>query len=217
MTMISQKLEWSLPLRSEESVQPVGQALGQTDLLINRCLQGESAAYAALYQLYAGYIYRLIYSLLQNREDAEEVLQDSFEYAFRKLSHFDPQKSQFKTWLYRIAVSRSRNKRRRKMLPTFSIQDTQEEGPNTGFDIVDEAAVAPEDRLMTQRRRQIIWAAVGELSDKLRETVILRHYEGLAYQEIGEILGIPAKTAESRMRLAHKALRTSLQELEAQL
>jgi RNA polymerase sigma-70 factor (ECF subfamily) len=91
----------------------------ETAQFIRRCLAGEEAGYVALYHAYSGMIYRLVYSMLQHKEDTEEVLQDSFEYAFRKLAHYDPHKSSFKTWLYRIAVSRCRNKRRRKWLRPF--------------------------------------------------------------------------------------------------
>lgn len=196
----------------EQEVSRKPQHHPQTEYLIKRCLNGETAAYAALYQLYAPYIYRLIYSLLNHKEDSEEVLQDSFEYAFRKLDQFDPAKSQFKTWLYRIAVSRTRNKRRRKLLPTFSIQQFEQEDRSEPFDVVDENDIDPETSAEKLGDRKMIWEALGHLSDKLRETVILRHYSGLSYQEIGNILGIPAKTVESRMRLAHKALKEHLQE-----
>ncbi|MEM7802023.1 MAG: RNA polymerase sigma factor, partial [Chloroflexota bacterium] len=76
----------------------------------------------------------------------------------------------------------------------------------------DENEIDPETSAEKLNSRKIIWSALGELSDKLRETVILRHYEGLTYQEIGGILNIPPKTVESRMRLAHKALRDILRE-----
>ena len=66
--------------------------------LIDCCLAGEEAAYGVLYSRLSGMIYRLAYGLLQNREDAEEVLQDSFEYAFRTLHRFDGRKAAFKTW-----------------------------------------------------------------------------------------------------------------------
>ena len=173
--------------------------------LIERCLNGEELAYHMLYNQHAGMVYRLAFSLLQNREDAEEVLQDSFDYAFRKLSHFDPQKSAFKTWLYRITVSRCRNKRRRKWLPTFTLNEYPE--PN----IHDPNSPPLEHMMEMDEQQKLIWQALGKLSLKLRETAILRYYHGLRYNEIGEILGIPAKTAESRMRLAHKALREHLE------
>ena len=57
-----------------------------------------------------------------------------------------------------------------------------------------------------------MWAAVSDLSPKLREVAILRYYGGLPYAEIGQVLDIPPKTAESRMRLAHQALRERLSE-----
>ena len=69
----------------------------ETQLLIERCLAGEQPAYVALYDQYSGVIYRLAYSLFHHQADAEEVLQDSFEYAFRRLDPSDARKSAFKT------------------------------------------------------------------------------------------------------------------------
>jgi len=178
----------------------------QSQTLISRCLAGEEMAYVALYNQYAGMIYRLCYSLLQHREDAEEVLQDSFEYAFRKLANYDANKSAFKTWLYQIAVSRCHNKRRRKWLPTFSLNQLVNQ------DVTDTDSPTPAETMQLTEQQQVVWTAIQELSDKLRATAVLRYYEGFSYVEIGQILGIPTKTAESRMRLAHNALRKSLAE-----
>ncbi len=179
-----------------------------TNALIARCLAGEDTAYVSLYEQYASMIYRLTFSLLQNKEDAEEVLQDSFEYAFRKLSSYDANKSAFKTWLYRIAISRCRNKRRRKWLPTFSLSQIINQ------EITDTKTLTPDETAVLNDRQKIIWQALSQLSPKLQETAVLRYYEGFSYVEIGAILDIPAKTAESRMRLAHKALRKLLDKKE---
>lgn len=176
----------------------------ETAALIRRCLAGEQRAYVELYDLYSGMAYRLAYSLLGDAQDAEEVLQDSFEYAFRRLDHFDARKSAFKTWLYRITVSRCRNKRRRKWLPSLSLSQFDDREPK------DPAAPMPEERAALSETQRAVWAAVNSLSPKLREVAILRYYGGLQYAEIGQVLDIPAKTAESRMRLAHKALRDAL-------
>ncbi|MEM7115578.1 MAG: RNA polymerase sigma factor [Chloroflexota bacterium] len=178
----------------------------ETQQLVNRCLAGDDTAYVALYNQCSGMIYRLAYGLLQNKEDAEEVLQDSFEYAFRRLDHFDPRKSAFTTWLYRIAVSRCRNKRRRKWLPTFSFNQINNE------ELTDTDSPSLDETLALNDRQLAVWQALKTLSPKLRETAVLRYYHGLRYQEIGDILSIPAKTAESRMRLVHKAMRKILQE-----
>lgn len=194
---------------SEQALRPwVGKppkyADEQSQALIRRCLAGEETAYVALYNQYSGMIYRLCLSLLQQREDAEEVLQDSFEYAFRKLDRYDAHKSAFKTWLYQIAVSRCRNKRRRKWLPTFPLNQL------AGQEVTDTESLTPDEQLNLTEQQQVVWMALQALSSKLRETAVLRYYEGFSYREIGRILGIPTKTAESRMRLAHKALRKAL-------
>ncbi|MBE2222048.1 MAG: RNA polymerase sigma factor [Anaerolineae bacterium] len=183
----------------------------QTLALIERCLNGDDTAYAALYNTYAAMIYRLNYSLLQHQEDAEEVLQDSFEYAFRKLDSFNPNKASFKTWIYRIAISRCRNKRRRKWLPTFSLTQLIHQDD----DITDANAATPDEIAALNAKQKRVWAALNELTPKLRETAVLRYYEGLTYVEIGSILDIPAKTAESRMRLAHSTLRDLLADEES--
>jgi len=173
----------------------------ELSFVIQRCLSGDEAAYAILYERHVGLVYRLAYSLLQNREDAEEVLQDSFEYAFRKLANYDDQKSAFTTWLYRITVSRCRNKRRRKWLPVSPLSLLAPEG------IKDDGAKSPDKALEQTELQREVWNALGQLSPKLRETAVLRYYYGLRYKEIGEILNISHKTAESRMRLAHRKLR----------
>ncbi len=161
-----------------------------------------------MYNQYAGSIYRLCYGILQQREDSEEVLQDTFEYAFRRLENFDVSKASFKTWLYQIAISRCRNKRRRKLLKTISISQI------LGEQIADTGLLTPAEEIELSERQEMIWQALGRLSPKLRETAILRYYEGFSYREIGQILSIPQKTAESRMRLAHESLRKTLQKEE---
>lgn len=206
MTIVSDTTAFPWPADGED-------AAIRAEPLIGRCLAGDAAAHAALYQKYATTIYRLTYSLLRHREDAEEVLQDTFEYAFRRLNQYDPEKAAFKTWLYSIAISRCRNKRRRKWLPHFSLSNLmQDESGRADLEICDVEAPQPEESAVLTAEKQRVWEALGALSDKLRETAVLRYYDGFSYVEIGAVLGIPAKTAESRMRLAHKALRALLED-----
>lgn len=183
----------------------IAEVASDQDLLIARCLEGEESAYLAVYNQYAGMIFRLCFSLLQNKEDAEEVLQDSFEYAFRRLENYDSKKASFKTWLYQISVSRCRNKRRRKWLVTLPLATLFVDHA------VDEITPTPAESMDLSEQQNMIWEAIGELSPKLREVSILRYYENMTYPEIGRVLSIPPKTAESRMRLAHKSLRLKLQ------
>ncbi len=166
--------------------------------LIAAARAGDQAACAAIYRRFVRPVFRLAYGVLLDRQDAEEVVQDSFAYAFRALDRYDPDRSAFRTWLYTITMSRCRNKRRRKWLPTVSLAEMAEWLPGR--------EPAPEAAAEQQGVREMIWEALGELSPKLREAVVLRYFDGLTYREMAEVLECPEKTAESRVRLAHEAL-----------
>ena len=171
---------------------------------IQQALKGKQSAYAELYEHFSAGIYRLCYGLVLNREDAEDVLQESFVYAFKNLRRYDASKSAFKTWLYTIAVSRCRNTYRRKQFPMIDFSEIlqlQIAGPNGD---TPEAAIAKRESV------DAIQTAMLELSPILRESVILRYGHGLTYREMAEILDCPQKTAESRVRLAHNKLKDVL-------
>lgn len=172
---------------------------------IKRANQGDQHAFAALYNEYAASLYRLLYSLLLNRQDAEDVTQEAFVYAFKNLQRYNPARASFKTWLYTIAVSRSRNVHRRKRPISIDIADMMRlKVPAAPSDM-------PEAHLARQRAKEAIAEALGTLSPRLREAVVLRYGQGLTYREIAEVMGCPQKTAESRVRLAHQRLREVLQ------
>jgi RNA polymerase sigma-70 factor (ECF subfamily) len=172
--------------------------------LIARCLGGDQSAYEALYSLYAPSVYRLCYSLLLNRQDAEDVLQESFVYAFRNLRRYDASRAAFKTWLYTIAISRCRNHYRRRSALLDVGHLFQLELPAPYADMPEPAAVRHDARAEVER-------ALAALSPRLREAVVLRYGQGMTYREIADVMDCPAKTAESRVRLAHEALKARLQ------
>ncbi|MCY3573072.1 MAG: sigma-70 family RNA polymerase sigma factor [Chloroflexi bacterium] len=182
-----------------------GQYNAKIDNAIARALHGDQSAYAALYDQYAAGLYRLCYSLLMDEQDAEDILQESFLYAFKNLHRYDSRKAALKTWLYTIAVSRCRNTYRRKRFLTVDISQW------FGAEIKAPAAEAPEVALMRRDASDSIMRALGELSPRLREAIVLRYGQGMTYREIGEVVGCPQKTAESRVRLGHQRLRQSLQ------
>jgi RNA polymerase sigma-70 factor (ECF subfamily) len=174
--------------------------------LITRCLQGDQAAYAALYDRYAPGLYRLAYSVLLVEQDAEDVLQESMVYAFRNLHQYDPGRGAFRTWLYTITISRCRNARRRKWLPTVALTHLL----NIGIEPPAPADESPESRAAWQEVRAALEQALHTLSPRLREAVALRYGQGLTYREMAVIIGCPQKTAESRVRLAHDQLRRAM-------
>lgn len=174
--------------------------------LIERCLRGEQAAFATLYERYAPSLYRLAYSVLLVEQDAEDVLQESMVYAFRNLHRYDSQRGAFRTWLYTITLSRCRNARRRKWLPTVALNSLL----NIGVEPSAPVDELPETRAAWQDIRESLAQALHTLSPRLREAVALRYGHGLTYREMAEIMGCPQKTAESRVRLAHEQLREAM-------
>lgn len=177
----------------------------ETDDIIARCLNGDQTGYSALYELYAPGVHRLCYSLLLNREDAEDVVQEAFVYAFKNLRRYDSNRAGFKTWLFTIAISRCRNMYRRNhsLLTELSqLLANTLPGPRSE---------RPETAHAEQSARAAVQAALASLSPRLREAIVLRYGHGLTYREMADIMDCPPKTAESRVRLAHEALRGTLQ------
>jgi RNA polymerase sigma-70 factor (ECF subfamily) len=114
------------------------------------------------------------------------------------------------TWLFTIAISRCRNKRRRKWLPLLPLEWLATESPPAPERAVEAA-------LERRGVRRQVWAALQRLSPPLREAVVLRYLGGLHYKEIGLAVGCHPKTAESRVRLGVEAMRTSLRQYASEI
>ncbi len=171
---------------------------------IERCLRGDQMGYAALYDHFAPIVYRMCYSLLLNREDAEDVTQETFVYAFRNIQRYDGSRSAFKTWLFTIAICRCRNLYRRSRHTVFDLVGLIQHTLHAP------RADMPEVRASQRAAQDAVQQALRSLSPRLREAVVLRYGHGLTYREMAEVIGCPPKTAESRIRLAHEALRDLL-------
>jgi RNA polymerase sigma-70 factor (ECF subfamily) len=182
-------------------------------LYLAAAARGDEDACTWLYGAYSPRVFRLALGLLEEMADAEEVAQDTFVYAFRSLGRYDPARSSFSTWLCTIAVSRCRNKRRRKWLASVPLHLLGEhEQPAQDS----ESGRQVEKLLEAHGIRRQVWQAVLRLPPKPAEAVALRFFGELSYAEMGQVLGISPKTAESRVRLDLQALRRTLAEAELQ-
>ena len=174
--------------------------------LIQRWLtSGDENAAEALYKAHHVRVYRLAYGLLGDANEAEEVMQDVMAYSLTHIDRYDPQRAAFTTWLHAIAVSRCRDRQRRKRLPSVSLGIWMGDGGD-----VPTSTVGPEGATISQESQDELWQALDHLSSKLREAVILRYWGGHTYQEMAQILGCPLPTAQSRVRLAYEQLRELL-------
>jgi RNA polymerase sigma-70 factor (ECF subfamily) len=165
---------------------------------ITRAIGGNESAQHALYRAHHTAAFRLAYLLLRDACDAEEVVQDAFVYVFRNLERYDPERGTFWAWLRVVLVSRCRNKRRRKQLPSVSL-DVLAGADRVPPDV--RAGSDPEDVLEMHGRQRRVWEALQQVSPGARDALILRYYEELPYAEIAGILGCTADAA--RARVAH--------------
>jgi RNA polymerase sigma-70 factor (ECF subfamily) len=177
--------------------------------LIERWCAGDERAAEGLYHQHVELVHRLAYGLLGSPEDAEEVAQDVMAYALAHIDRYDAGRARFTTWLHTIAVSRCRDKRRRKWLPRLSLTALL----GRGGDIADPTR-RPEQDVAAGETHGEVWEAVQALSPLLREAVMLRYWTEHTYREMAEILGCPVPTAQSRVRLAFQELRKTLNQAD---
>src|SRR5258708_21498198 len=156
---------------------PTPQDQEAIEALIQRCLQGDQEAFAALYEVAAPGLYQLAYSILLHVQDAAYGVQESMVYVFNTLQRYQPERGAFRTWLYTITVSRCRNARRRKWLPTTALSHLLSLGlePRAPDHHTPEAAGA------RMAAREALEKALATLSPRLREAIALRYGHGLTY------------------------------------
>jgi len=180
--------------------------------LIERWLAGDQRAAESLYTLHREHTFRLAYALLGDTEDAEEAAQDALSYALLNIDRFDQKRSRFTSWLHMITVSRSRDLLRKRRQPTISLTTLlrrRQSPPDPGPSL--------EQLAEKYDLQNTVWDAVQKLTPMLREAIVLRHWGRHTYQEIGQIVGCPMKTAQSRVRLAHQKLAQTLAEVDLPL
>ncbi len=181
--------------------------------LIVRWKDGDQQAAEALYNLHRDRTWRLAWGLLGDREDAEEVAQDTLAYALINIERYDPDRALFTTWLHTIAVSRVRDRQRRKRFSLTSLTEWLELGREP---VSEEPSLEQESS--TDFVKIEVWRALETLTPQLREAIVLRYWAQHSFKEMAEILECPLGTAQSRVRRGFEALRKVVApELLAQL
>ncbi len=175
--------------------------------IIARCLAGERKAYAVLVERYKGLVHGLVYRMLGDAEEAEDIAQDAFVRAYLSLREFRGA-ARFSTWLCRIALNRCKDVlRRRSREPQLPLtQDVASPTPEVADD-----GEPPTVSLERQEREALLHLALAQLPVTYREAVVLRHLEGMEFKEMGALLGIPAGAAKVRTFRGREMLRRLLE------
>lgn len=179
--------------------------------LVRRCQSREPGiyepAFGELYASYADRVFNTSFRVVGNAADAADVTQDVFLTVFRKIGEFQFS-SRFFTWIYRITVNLSIDRRRRGQSSPVVVEGSGE--GSVLASLPDAEAAAPDawaDREFVERKVQ---QSIDRLSPKLRAIVVLRYIEGLAYGEIAEVMDCSIGTVKSRLNRAHKNLEVLL-------
>lgn len=182
--------------------------------LVDLAQEGDQEALEELVSRYEDKVYNLAYRMVGNREEAEDVLQDTFLNVIRSLDKFR-KKSSFSTWLYRVtanaALTRLRKKSKKEksegefLDEVYAVKQEAQSGEK-----IDDWSTNPVRRLLSEESKAMMEAAIEELPEKYRVVFVLRDVEGLPAAEVAEILDLSVPAVKSRLHRARMFLRNYL-------
>lgn len=178
---------------------------------VERALHGDAEAFRVLVERHSRRVFAVAYRITSNEADADEIVQNTFLRAYRRLDQFK-QDSSFGTWVYRIAVNCSLDlmRRRKRRKDRRDGADPRDPEAYTTFtsDTPDPARLA-----FSEQVRRRIEAALEELSEQERTAFALRHFEGRSIREIGDLMGLRTSATKNAIFRGVQKLRVALQPL----
>ena len=196
-----------VPVRTKGRRPPVHEITDPDGELVARWQSGDESAFEALVRRHEQRVFRLLYRMMGNREDAEDVTQEAF-LSLHRHGHRFRREARFSTFVYRVAANAALNRRRalgRNRNRMNQLKVSQE----AGFDLPP-APRGPEEAATGAEAQRRVQSALLELPEDLRVAVLLYDIEGQSYQEVARVLGIPEGTVKSRIHRARNALRELL-------
>jgi len=182
------------------------------EILVKKSQKGDYPSFEELVKRYEKKIYNLAYRIMGNREDASDVLQETFLQAFKKLAGFKG-KAKFSTWLYRIAVNIClMRKRKGKKMETVSLDVpilTKKED-EIKRELRDDWSKSPLATLENKEVKNNLSRAIDSLPEEYRTVFLLRGLNGLSNEEVAEVLKISLPAVKSRLHRARLFLRDRL-------
>jgi RNA polymerase sigma-70 factor (ECF subfamily) len=183
--------------------------MGESDAaVVTRVRTGDRDAYRVLVERHSRRIFHLAYRMTGSEQDAEDLVQETFMRAFQQLDGFTA-RSQFGTWIYRIAVNCAidiMRKHQRRDEPFEPID------PESGIPLVADTP-GPDRLVFSGEMQQRVKSALDQLSPMERAAFVLRHYEGKCIEEISDTLGLANGATKQAVFRAVQKIRRSLQPL----
>lgn len=178
------------------------------DLIYRIIHNNDQTAYATLLEKYNKSLYFTILKMIRNRDDAEDIVMQTFSKAFNNIESYDLNYA-FSTWLFRIGTNTAIDFIRKKRLETTSLDNhmsgSDEEGSSFAHYIEDEQP-DPEEEMVLSQRSELLKELIEQLDDKYKTLIELRFYKELKYEEIAVKLQIPVGTVKVRLSRAKTLL-----------
>jgi len=180
----------------------------------DRIQASEAVTFEEIFQRYSPMVFNLTFRILGDREEALDVSQEVFFAIYRKLQRFRGESS-LKTWIYRIAINRASNRcrwwNRLRRRGTVSLDEhLSKDDSRTISEVLPSAGSTPEEALLLQEKRNEIERSLQLLPVQQRVVVIMRDVQGLAYEEIADLLQISLGTVKSRIARGRDELKRRL-------
>jgi len=175
--------------------------------LIQRAQTGNVAAFEQLVRSYDQQVLHLIFRMQGNPADAQDIYQDTFLKAFEKITTFRFE-SEFRTWLFRIAINQCVNATRKKRLRNWLTFSDEPEPPGS---VTGSGPESPENQFTGTELKHQIESALTHLSAQQRAIFILKHEQGYKIKEISEMLNCAEGTVKNQLFRATRKLQTVLQ------
>lgn len=187
--------------------------LSSDEKLVERCLQGDDAAWEQIVNSYTRRIYNLGYRYTNRRDEAEDLTQEILVRVYQNLKSFRADAGTFQNWILKVGrnliIDHYRQTRRFQQAAGTEELET--------MNLKDEKAPNPERTVQRDEAARFLREGLQALSPELKEAIILRDIEGMAYLEIAELLGIPEGTVKSRINRGRLELAKLLSKRRAQL
>lgn len=183
----------------------------EDDVLVKKAIGGNENAYAKLVDKYERALYFHILKMIKNREQVEDLVQETFVKAFDNLNTYSTNFA-FSTWLYRIATNHTIDYLRKKKLKTLSIDEPMKtKDGEMEMQLPDESA-STDRNIIRKQRQKIVRNAISDLPEKYRKVIELRHMEEKSYQEIADVLDLPLGTVKAHIFRARELLYKALKD-----
>jgi len=178
---------------------------GEKDL-VSKILNGDQDAYGVLIKDYQNSVFNVCYRILGNRQEAEDLVQEAFLRAFQQLRKFDPDRP-FGPWMRTLAANQCYNHLKKKKLQRVPLEDEK-------YRLKDDPSREPENLLEISQENRELYKALWKLPDSQRIALELRHFQGLSYQEMAQLLRLPLNTVRSHLYRGRQKLAGLLEEIE---